>query len=539
MSLARALVLTRTVPFNESKRISNVKGKQRINRVSRARIVIRASGDDSPTVNGASIDGVSPEPVAAAVEPTATPPAEGILARARRTASDATRRARKSFQGSGDSGRGDRGGGRKWFGGGGGGGGGGGDDESMSGEEPDRELSAEEARAWTRDSSDEVYAAVDGAMLFAGLFVAFLVAPLAFAVFHMIRPNKAQREQFEYEQRTEAWRRKREREEAKEMEAVRKAREVTGIEVKSVEEIATSDDSDEEVEDDPVDENEQEEVIAAKTEEVRGSPQDDAEVESADEIVDADAAVASPVKLSPVSERQSEISEAEPEESTSAFDDKEETIETVRALDDTEVKLVRRYHQSDEEYLPTSPDNPHHKLVQAIREANHIVRQTHERKVECEQEFKDALRYRQQIVHILADRGIPVAPLVEIKETFGQSEKTPISAVAKKKLNDAFKHGAQQGVRFVRFASPHVKHASQKAFEFGKNYTKVAHDKFKDAQARGDIRIPDIGEATAKVQSVGRKALGAVVKAYDALGFGQNHDDGSKTDNPKPKSRAA
>ena len=177
--------------------------------------------------------------------------------------------------------------------------------------------------------------------------------------------------------------------------------------------------------------------------------------------------------------------------------------------------IVERHHADGEAYDVIAE---HPKLVRAIHEANALVHKAHARRVESNQEFQDALRYREQVVHMASELGIPVAPLREVKETFKQSTyEAPLGPGAGEKAAEAAKSALAATKKFVDFAAPHVRSATTKAFDYSKQHATTAAGKLKQAHAKGDIRAPTLDEATDFAKSTSRRALGACVHAFDAI----------------------
>jgi hypothetical protein len=208
--------------------------------------------------------------------------------------------------------------------------------------------------------------------------------------------------------------------------------------------------------------------------------------------------------------------------------DFEEFVKMMKAKDAAELnegekQFLEKHHHADEEYLPTHPEHPRYKLMQAVREANSLVHSTHDRKLESDNEFKDALRYRKQVVHIASEHGIVVAPIPEIKETFEHAERQSASALVAEKASETVQSAFSATKRFVDFATPHVRSASVKAIEVGKSTAAKASEKVKSAHTKGDLRIPSLEEAGDAVKSTPRRVLAEAVRLFDHV-TGHDHD---------------
>ena len=211
--------------------------------------------------------------------------------------------------------------------------------------------------------------------------------------------------------------------------------------------------------------------------------------------------------------------------------DFEEFVKMMKAkdaaeLNEREKQLLEKHHHADEEYLPTHPEHPRYKLIQAVREANSLVHSTHERKLESDSEFKDALRYRKQVVHIASEHGIIVAPIAEIKETFEQAKRQSASAAAAERVSETMKSAFSATKRFVDFATPHVRSASVKAIEVSKSTATKASEKVKSAHAKGELRVPSLEEAGGAAKSASRRVLAEAIRLFDHV-TGHEHDDTS------------
>ena len=216
--------------------------------------------------------------------------------------------------------------------------------------------------------------------------------------------------------------------------------------------------------------------------------------------------------------------------------DFEEFVKMMKAKDAAELnegekQLLEKHHHADEEYLPTHPEHPRYKLIQAVREANSLVHSTHERKLESDSEFKDALRYRKQVVHIASEHGIIVAPIAEIKETFEHAKRQSASAAAAERASETMKSAFSATKRFVDFATPHVRSASVKAIEVSKSTATKASEKVKSAHAKGELRVPSLEEAGDAAKSASRRVLAEAVRLFDHV-TGHEHD-GSSNDSKR------
>lgn len=413
-------------------------------------------------------------------------------------------------------------------------GGGGGDD---GGDDGDGQLSEDEARAWAEVAPEEAKNAADGGALFGTLVLTVLGAPIAYIVFDAIKPSAAEREEYEYQTRDEAWRRRQQEKLAKEEAEVAKAREQAAkliphasdaVAVKHAEKHAVRLPEQETAKQQPVVRQEEREVDAESS---ATSVADSAHEQDADgaenDARDAVTSSEEEVRVVSVSERSgapsaSEIDSHESQEQKVSEDEDPRPLRpqhTAPELDDAQLRMLDKHHHKDEEYMPSHPDvtTPHYKLVLAVKEANALVHQAHARRTEANQEFEEALRYRKQVVHIAAEKGIPVAPLRDVKETFSQSEKPPLDVVARKKAEEALEATVEATKKFVTFASPHVRTASVKAFDFGKHHAVKATETLKAARDRGDVRVPTPEEVTDFAKSSTRRILGVAVGAFDRI----------------------
>lgn len=402
-------------------------------------------------------------------------------------------------------------------------------------------MSEEEARAWAEVAPEEAKNAADGGALFGTLALAVLGAPIAYIVFDAIKPSAAEREEYEYQTRDEAWRRRQQEKLAKEEAEVAKARERAAtvmprasdtVAVKHAEEHAVRRHEQEATIQRPATTEvvrEAEPVVAIEREAASGEHNaherdaDGGEDDARDVVTSSEA----DVRVISVSERSgttsvSEVDSHESREPEVADDEDPRPVRpthTAPELDDAQLRMLEKHHHRDEEYMPGHPDvtTPHYKLILAVKEANALVHQAHARRTEANQEFEEALRYRKQVVHIAAERGIPVAPLRDVKETFTQSEKPPLDVVARKKAEEALEATVDATKKFVTFASPHVRSASVKALDFGKHHASKATESLKKARDRGDLRVPTPAEATDFAKSTARRALGVAVDAFDRI----------------------
>ncbi len=215
--------------------------------------------------------------------------------------------------------------------------------------------------------------------------------------------------------------------------------------------------------------------------------------------------------------------------------DFEEFVKMMKAkdaaeLNESEKQFLEKHHHADEEYLPTHPEHPRYKLMQAVREANSLVHSTHDRKLESDNEFNDALRYRKQVVHIASEHGIVVAPIPEIKETFEHAERQSASALVAEKASETVQSAFSATKRFVDFATPHVRSASVKAIEVGKSTATKASEKVKSAHTKGDLHVPSLEEAGDAVKSTSRRVLAEAVRLFDHV---TGHDQDGPSNNTK------
>jgi len=378
------------------------------------------------------------------------------------------------------------------------------------------------AASWTRADRRRARAAADGGALFAGV-VSTMLAPVAWLVFRGIKPTRAEREKYAMETRESETlaRRRAERDkeaaklakrldEAKEA-AKAKATKAKATSVTAPEGAATATVTNLEIEEKPKDVSalaaEPEAVVDeqadASTRSDVGADVEDAAVTSASTSSDEAEATDAPVRVVSVNERAFEAPESEAP-----------VAPTPTVSHDVE-PIIDRHHAEDEAYDVIAE---HPKLVRAIREANALVHKAHARRVESNEEFQDALRYRQQVVHMASELGIPVAPLREVKETFKQSTyEAPLGPGAGEKAAEAAKSALAATKKFVDFAAPHVRSATTKAFDYSKQHATTAAEKLKQAHAKGDIRAPTLDEATDFAKSTSRRALGACVHAFDAI----------------------
>lgn len=441
----------------------------------------------------------------------------GTDGRVRATTTDSAEVVRGTWE---DVDGGDGGDGSSGDGGGSGGDGGdGGDSASGNG-----------ASTWLRTKTREMHGATEGGALF-GALVAVAMNGVAWMFFSALKPSPAEREQYALETRraeTAAKERaKAERAARKEMEKAEKRRWMTAKPSSVLVPPKTA----------PV----AEAVVEEAAEAIEGDGNGEAEASSAERAAVEDKASTSDdsseddsaVKIVSVQHRPSGTSASEDEavgpetssdvaEAESAFEDRVRACEGEQHR--AEDGFLEKCHHDDEEYLPAHEEHPNYKIIRAVREANALMHDVHARRAEVNHEFAEALRYRKQVIHMAAEHGIPVAPLREIKETFDQEESPPLGVTAREKANQAARSAFSATKKFVHFATPHVQAASSKAFEFTKDTagkaTTAASERLKDVkakQASGELRAPTMDEAVAAAKSTSRRALGAVIHAYDRI----------------------
>lgn len=419
----------------------------------------------------------------------------------------------------GDGGDGSSGGGS---GGSGGSGGDGGDSASGNG-----------VSTWLRTKTREMHDATEGGALF-GALVAVTMNGVAFVFFSALKPSPTEREKYALETRraeTAAKERaKAERAARKEMEKAEKRRwmtvkpssvvvppETAPMAEAVVEEAAEAIEGDRNGEADAS--SFAERARAPAVEDTASTSDDSSEDDSAVKIVS--------VQHRPNGTSASEDEAVGPETSSDAAEAESSFVERVRACEEqhrAEDGFLEKCHDDDEEYLPAHEEHPNYKIIRAVREANALMHDVHARRAEVNHEFAEALRYRKQVIRMAAEHGFPVAPLREIKETFDQEELPPLGVTAREKANQAARSAFSATKKFVHFATPHVQAASSKAFEFTKDTagkaTAAASERLKDVkakQASGELHAPTMDEAVAAAKSTSRRALGAVIHAYDAI----------------------
>ena len=388
--------------------------------------------------------------------------------------------------------------------------------------EGDGEDDASRAASWARADRRRARVAADGGALFAGV-VSTMLAPVAWLVFRGIKPTRAEREKYAMETReseTLAKRRvERDDEAAKLAKRLDEAKEAARAKAAktmratgpagAATATATATATNFKVEEKPKDvsapapEGAADERADASTRSDVGADVEDTAVISASTSSDETEATDAAVRVVSVNERSFETPESEAP-----------VAPTPTVSHDVE-PIVERHHADGEAYDVIAE---HPKLVRAIHEANALVHKAHARRVESNQEFQDALRYREQVVHMASELGIPVAPLREVKETFKQSTyEAPLGPGAGEKAAEAAKSALAATKKFVDFAAPHVRSATTKAFDYSKQHATTAAGKLKQAHAKGDIRAPTLDEATDFAKSTSRRALGACVHAFDAI----------------------
>jgi hypothetical protein len=364
-------------------------------------------------------------------------------------------------------------------------GGGDGDDGGDGGGDGDDEARARRraTASWTRDNRRDSNAAVDGGALF-GAVVGFTLNGVAWIMWRALRPSASEREA--YAKAAESAKAK-----APKPKPTR-ADEERDVSPPKVIPQAAKEDEKKDVTSAPIIGEEPSHAVRVVSVAERSS---DAEVEDAkvtgevkesDVVVAPFVAVAIPVDIDTVEEVFIETSE--PDE----YDPTPEEEEDVDA-----------------------------KLHRAMAEANAILKEANEKRFDAENEFQEALKYRLQIAELCGDRGIAVAPIRKIKETIDDE---PVDAHHKRVAMETARKAVDATKQFVVFATPHVKHASARAFEFAKTHggevarkAKLAVEDIVAKRRRGELKAPTLTEAKSAARATSRRILGGCIHAYDEV----------------------
>lgn len=474
----------------------------------------RDGGDESGTGEGA---GTKSTPSAGGTEAVARSGGTNGRVRATTDSAGAVRGTWEDVDG-GDGGDGSSGGGS------GGDGGDDGDGDSASGNG---------VSTWLRTKTREMHGATEGGALF-GALVVVVMNGVAWVFFSALKPSPAEREKYALETRraeTAAKERaKAERAARKEMGKAEKRRWMTAKPPSVAEPPKTAPVAEAVVEEtaEAIEGDRNGEAEASSAERARAPAVEDKASTSGDSSEDDSAVKIVAVQHRPSGKSASEDEAVEPETSSDSVEAESAFEERMRECEEeqhrAEDAFLEKCHHDDEEYLPAHEEHPNYKIIRAVREANALMHDVHARRAEVNHEFAEALRYRKQVIHMAAEHGIPVAPLREIKETFDQEESPPLGVTAREKANQAARSAFSATKKFVHFATPHVQAASSKALEFTKDTagkaTTAASERLKDVkakQASGELRAPTMDEAVAAAKSTSRRALGAVIHAYDRI----------------------